>query len=138
LQGFIKEVGLRAIRRGHKRGQPTMPVFSLGSGDLGGESLGGHSGRRGHFQRKIVYLPPFANFFHGLSANAFRVCQLIAELLHLLPRLDAGHLCNIVVIQPFRVPLQQAVDLFFVGHGTDNSSKKVFKPLFSQKIAIIV
>jgi hypothetical protein len=63
---------------------------------------------------------------------------LIAKLLHLLSRLDAGNLRDIVIVQSFRVALQQVKDLFLVGHVVILPNKNFFHHFFSQKFLLDV
>ena len=89
-------------------------------------------------RRKIVDLPSLSGLSHRMPANSFRVRQLIAELLHLLSRLDTGHLRDVIVIQTLGMIRYQVENLFLVRHVRNIPSKDKIKELFLLFYNIIV
>jgi hypothetical protein len=72
-----------------------------------------------------VDFPALASFSHRVAANSFQVRQLIAELLHLLARLNPGHLGDVIIIQTLRMIAYQIENLFLVRHVPNVTSKEV-------------
>jgi len=70
-----------------------------------------------------VDLSPFPNLADGMSVNPFRVGQLIAKLLHLLPWLNSRHLGDVIVIKTLGMIRDEVEDLFLICHGTNCSTK---------------
>src|SRR5579862_6548098 len=64
---------------------------------------------------KVVDLPALSSLIRRLSANPLHGSELVSELLHLLPRFNAGHFGYIVVVKAFRMALNQVENFFFIG-----------------------
>ena len=68
-------------------------------------------------------LPSLAFLAHGMSADPLRVRQLIAQVLHLLPRLDTRHFRNVVVIETLGMLGDKIENLFFICHVRESITK---------------
>src|ERR1051326_6504437 len=123
MDGLFQEIRFRTARSRNQCRESAPPVFWLRIGCRGSDRCWGDRpcGLRG--RGEIVNLTSFSTLLHRVTANAFRVRQLIAQLLHLLPRLNAGYPGNVVVIQTLGMLVYQVKDFFLIRHIYTLTSK---------------
>jgi hypothetical protein len=71
--------------------------------------------------------PPLACFTHRPSHDAFRIGQLITQLLHLLSRLDSRHFRDVVIVQTFGVVINKVEDLFLRERSTQRATRRLME-----------
>jgi hypothetical protein len=119
--GFFQQITFLPARSRNQRRKPAAPVLGLRTGR--GRRRRSRDVRR-LCRREIVDFAPLPNLSNGNPANSFRVRQLIAELLHLLSRLDPGYLCDVVVIKSLGMTRDQVKNLLLVRHNQNIHQKK--------------
>jgi hypothetical protein len=124
LNGLFQQIRFGAASSRNQCREAPPPIFRMRIRNRGGHWF---LWLRGW---KIVNFPPLSRLSNRLPANSFRVRQLIAELLHLLSRLNTGHFRDVVVVKTLRMVAYQMENFFLVRHTPDFRSKETMKEVF--------